>query len=73
MYDENWFPQLARLPCKNKNDWYKTDSDLAVCSTDESKLNEFLVDKTLSQIFYTDKDESKGIIVDEFSTEEDKS
>ena len=42
-------------------------------STDDSKLNEFLVDKTLSQIFSTDEDESKGIIIDECSTEEDKS
>ena len=34
-----------------------------VCSTDESKLKEFLVGENLSQIYYTDKDESKGIIV----------
>ena len=29
VYDESWCPQLARFPCKNRNDWYKTDSDLA--------------------------------------------
>ena len=44
-----------------------------VFSTDESELKEFLVDKTLSQIYSTDKDESRGTIVDECSTEEDKS
>ena len=36
---------------------------LHVCSTDESELKELPADKTLSQICYTDKDESKGIIV----------
>ena len=46
---------------------------LHVCSTYESKLKEFLVDKTLSQICSTDKDESKVIIVDKFSTEEGES
>ena len=45
---------------------------LHVCSTDKSKLKEFLFYKTLLQICSTDKDESKGIIVDEFSTEEEK-
>ena len=44
-----------------------------VFSTDERKLKEFLVDKTLSQICYTENDESKGIIVDECSTEEEES
>ena len=34
-----------------------------VCSTDERELKEFLIDETLSQISSTDKDESKGIIV----------
>ena len=34
-----------------------------VFSTDESKLKEFLVDENLLQIYFTDKDESKGIIV----------
>ena len=43
-----------------------------VCSTDESKLKEFLVDKTLPQICSTDEEESKGI-VDKCSTEEDES
>ena len=41
-----------------------------VCSTDESKSEEFLVDKTLSQVFHTEKDKSKSVIVDEISTEE---
>ena len=35
---------------------------LHVCSTDKSKLKYFLVDETLSQICYMDRDESKGII-----------
>ena len=44
-----------------------------VCSTDRGKLKEFLVRETLSQICSTDEDESKGIIVDECSTDEYKS
>ena len=72
MYDESWCPQIARLPCKNGNYRYETDSNLAHCSTDETELKEFLVNKNLSQICYTDEDESKGIIVNKFSTEEDK-
>ena len=40
---------------------------------DEIELKQFLANKTLSQIYSTDKDESKGIIVDKFSTEEDES
>ena len=44
-----------------------------VYSADESKLKYFLVDKTLSQICSTYEDKSKGIIVNEFSTEEDES
>ena len=43
-----------------------------ICSTDKSKLKEFPVNETLSQSCSTDKDESKGIIVDECSTEGDK-
>ena len=35
---------------------------------DESELKEFLVDENLSQICSRDKDESKGIIVDAYST-----
>ena len=38
---------------------------LNVCSTDDSKPEEFLVDKNLSQVFSTDEDKSKSIIVDE--------
>ena len=44
-----------------------------ICSTVKSKLKEFLVDKKLLQIYSTDKEESKGIIVDKCSTEEDES
>ena len=44
-----------------------------LCSTDESELKEFLVDKTLSHICSTDEEKSKGIIVDECYTEEDES
>ena len=44
-----------------------------VCSKDESELQEFLMNENLSQICSTDKDESKGIIVEKCSTEEDKS
>ena len=43
------------------------------CSTDESKLNEFLADKTLFHICSADKDESKRIIVDKCPMEEDES
>ena len=43
-----------------------------VCSTDESKLKQFLVDKTFFQVYSTDKEESKGIIVDERSTYKDE-
>ena len=42
-------------------------------STDKSKLKKLLVNKTLWQIISTNEDKSKGIIVDECSTEEDKS
>ena len=35
---------------------------LLVCSTNESKLKQFLLEKTLSQICSTNEDESKGII-----------
>ena len=46
---------------------------LQVCSTYKSKLKEFLVNKTLSQICSTDEGKSKGIIVDKFSTKDDES
>ena len=46
---------------------------LNICSAYKSGIKDILVDKTLFQICYTDKDESKGIIVDECFTEEDKS
>ena len=44
---------------------------LLIFSMDESELKEFPVDKTLSQICSAYKDESKGIFVDECSTEEE--
>ena len=37
---------------------------LHVCSAEKIELKEFLVDETLSQIYSTDKYESKGIIID---------
>ena len=40
-----------------------------VCSTDKSELKEFPVDKTLLNIFSTDKDKSKIIIADKFSAD----
>ena len=42
-------------------------------STDNRKSIEFLVEKNLSQVCSTDKDESNNIIVNESSTEESKS
>ena len=44
-----------------------------VCSTDQSKSEEFPVDETLPQVYSIDKDESKSIFVDESSTEESES
>ena len=44
-----------------------------VYSKKESELKEFLVDDNLPQIYSTDEDESKRIIVDKPSTDEDKS
>ena len=44
-----------------------------VCSTYKRKLKEFLVYEALSQIYSTYKYESKGIIVNKCSTEEDES
>ena len=43
-----------------------------VYSKDDSKLKEFLVDKALSQICYTDKDKSKSIVVDKCYTKKDE-
>ena len=42
---------------------------LHICSTDESESEEFLVEKTWSWVFYTDRDELKSIIFDIGSTE----
>ena len=50
-----------------------TAPSLHVCSTDKRELKEFLVDESLSQSCSTDKYKSKGIIVNDFSTEEEKS
>ena len=44
-----------------------------IFSTDERELKAFPVDKNLSQICSTDEGESKGIIVNKYSTEEEKS
>ena len=44
-----------------------------VCSTDERKLKDFPVNETISQSCSTDKDKSKCIIVNKYSTEEDES
>ena len=44
-----------------------------VCSKEERRFKEFLVDESLSQICSTDEDGPKGIIVDECSAEEDES
>ena len=44
-----------------------------VFPTDKSKLEELLVDETLSQVCFIEEDESKAIIVDERSMDEDKS
>ena len=43
-----------------------------ICSTDKSELKEFPVNKTLSQSCSMYKEESKGIIVDGCSTENDE-
>ena len=50
-----------------------TAPSLHVCSTYKSELKEFPVNETLSQSRSTDEDESKVIIVNDCSTEEDKS
>ena len=44
-----------------------------VFSTDKIELEEFLFDKTLSQVCLTDEDKPKGFIVDERSTEKGES
>ena len=46
---------------------------LHVCSTDESELKEFPVDENLSQICSTDKEKSKGITVNKWSTKDNES
>ena len=46
---------------------------LYVYSMDKSKLKEFLVDKNLSHIYFTEEDKSKSIIIDKFSTKKNKS
>ena len=63
---------LHGYPVRTEMSNTKQISNLHVCSTDKSKLNEFLFNKTLLHICYTDEDEPKGIIVDECSTEEDE-
>ena len=50
-----------------------TDPSLHVCSTDKIELKEFIVNKTLLQRCSMDKDKSKGIIVETWSTADDES
>ena len=64
---------LHVYPVRMKMTAMKQISTSHIFSTDESELNQFLVDKTPSQIFFTDDDESKSIIVAECSTKVDKS
>ena len=59
-------------PVRTKMTGTKQNPASHVCYTDESELKEFLVNETLLRIYYTDKDESKVIIVDKFSTEENE-
>ena len=44
-----------------------------ICSTYESESKEFLVDRTLSLVCFTDKEKQKGIIIDESYMEESES
>ena len=46
---------------------------LHIYSTEDNKSKEFLVNKDLLRVYFTDKDESKSINVDECSTEDSKS
>ena len=46
---------------------------LHVCYSNEIELEEFQVEETLLQVCSTDKNESKSIIVNESSTEENNS
>ena len=73
MYDESWCPQLTRLPCKDRNDRYETDSGLVRLFYVRKKIKIYPSWKSLSQIYSADENESKGIIVGKFSTEEDES
>ena len=43
------------------------------CLKDESELEDFLVEENKLQVCSTDKDESKGILVNESSTDEGES
>ena len=64
---------LENYPVRMEMTATKHIPTLQVCSTEKSKLKKFPVDETTSQIYSTKKDESKGIIFDKFSTEEDES
>ena len=64
---------LHVYPVRTEMNATKHIPTLHVFSMDEIKLKEFLSGKTISQICSTKEDESKGIIVDECSTEEYKS
>ena len=60
-------------PVRTKMTATKQIPTLHICSMVKSELKEFLVDKKLSQIYSTDEDKSNGIIIDEYSMEEDES
>ena len=64
---------LENYPVKTKMNATKQILISHVCSKEESNLKEFIFDKTLSQIYSTDKDESKIIIVNKCSTKKDES
>ena len=63
---------LHVYPVRTETTGKKQIPTLYVCSTDESELKEFLLDKNILQIYSTDGDESKSIIVDKCSMDEDK-
>ena len=64
---------LDNYPVRTEMTTTKKIPTTHVCSTDESRLKESPVNKTLLQICSTDDEESKGIIINECSTEDDES
>ena len=59
---------LHVYPVRTKMNGTQQTPTSHVYSKDNSKLKEFLVDENLSQICYTDEDESESIIVDKCFT-----